>query len=94
MNQACLLLLATASFALADPATTCLADNRPASDWQSQGYPIGNVIVDLTWKGGKLSSATPVSPIAQSIEVRIPGDLAVRSIKLWSNETQTLHPAP
>jgi alpha-L-fucosidase 2 len=42
----------------------------------------GNVIVDLTWREGKLHSATLVSATDQTVRIRLPGHAATREVKL------------
>lgn len=50
----------------------------------------GEVIVDLVWKGGKLTAAKIVSPIAQTVKVHVPGEAEGREVKLESNKPMKL----
>ena len=49
----------------------------------------GNIMVDLAWNDGTLTTATLVSPIAQTITVRIPGHPEPQSVELKANQALT-----
>jgi alpha-L-fucosidase 2 len=50
----------------------------------------GDVLVDIVWKDGKLTSARLTSRSDQTVNVRIPGESAPRTLKLKAGEVSTV----
>ncbi len=50
----------------------------------------GDVIVDITWKDGKLTSATLLSAHPHSVKVRVSGEKSTREIKLEAGKSVTI----